>query len=73
MKLAACLSLGTLCGTLLLACPAAAQIDRSQTLPAAEIDPLDATTATHLENARRFLAEKQWDEAVDAIRRGMDG
>jgi hypothetical protein len=74
MKLAAWLSLGMLCGTLLLAGRAAGQIfDRSQTLPAAEVEPIDATTATHLENARRFLAEKQWEEAVDAIRRGMDG
>lgn len=73
MKLASWLSLGMLCGSLLAASPAGAQIERSQSLPAAEVDPLDATTATHLENARRFLAEKQWDEAVDAIRRGMDG
>ena len=39
----------------------------------AEVELLDATSATHLENARRFLTERQWEEAVDAIRRGMEG
>ena len=48
-------------------------IDRSVALAPAEVELLDATSATHLENATRFLAEKQWDEAVDAIRRAMEG
>src|SRR5262245_6744221 len=53
---------------------ASAQIfDRSTVLSPADVDLLDATSATHLENSRRFLAEKQWEEAVDAIRRAMEG
>lgn len=47
--------------------------ERPSLLSAAEIDLLDSASATHLENARRFLAEKQWEEAVDAIRRVMEG
>jgi outer membrane protein assembly factor BamB len=47
--------------------------ERTTTLSPADVDLLDATGATHLENARRFLAEKQWDEAVDSIRRAMEG
>lgn len=46
-----------------------AQFERSIVLPPAEVDGLDSTSATHLENAKRFLAEKQWAEAVEAIRR----
>src|SRR5262245_17032085 len=38
-------------------------------LPPAEVEQLDAASAAHLENARKFLAEKQWAEAVEAIRR----
>jgi outer membrane protein assembly factor BamB len=41
-------------------------------LPPAEVDLLDATSATHLENAKQFLAEKQWAEAVEAIRRAQE-
>src|SRR5262245_35544828 len=43
--------------------------DRSVTLPPAEVDQLDAGSAAHLENAKRFLAEGQWSEAVESIRR----
>jgi len=54
--------------------PAEAQIfERATALSPADVELLDATGATHLENARRFLAEKQWDEAVDSIRRAMEG
>jgi outer membrane protein assembly factor BamB len=52
---------------------AQAIFERTVALAPAEVDLVDATGATHLENARRFLAEKQWDEAVDAIRRAMEG
>ena len=54
----------------LLHTPAAAQVfDRSISLPPAEVELLDATSAAHLENARRFLAERQWSEGVESIRR----
>ena len=53
--------------------PAAAQFERAIVLPPAEVDGLDAASATHLENAKRFLAEKQWAEAVEAIRRVQEG
>jgi hypothetical protein len=43
--------------------------ERSITLPPSDIDQLDASSAAQLENAKRFLAERQWDEAVEAIRR----
>ena len=43
--------------------------DRSIVLPPAEVERLDATSSAHLENAKRFLAERQWAEAVEAIRR----
>lgn len=43
--------------------------ERPGVLAPAEVDLLDSAAATHLESARRFLAEKQWEEAVDAIRR----
>src|SRR5437763_5382405 len=43
--------------------------DRPIILPPAEIEPLDAASSAHLENAKRFLAERQWAEAVEAIRR----
>ena len=45
---------------------------RPSLLSPAEVDLLDSAAATHLESAKRFLAEKQWDEAVDAIRRVME-
>jgi outer membrane protein assembly factor BamB len=48
---------------------AEAQFERPTVLPPAEVDVLDSASATHLENAKRFLAEKQWAEAVEAIRR----
>ena len=47
--------------------------ERTTALSPADVDVLDASGATHLENARRFLTEKQWDEAVDSIRRAMEG
>ena len=73
MKLAVPLPLAILCLMWLPARLSMGQFERLRALPPAEVEPIDATTATHLENARRFLAEKQWDEAVDAIRRGMEG
>jgi hypothetical protein len=33
---------------------------------------LDAAGAAHLENARQLLAQKQYDEAVEAIRRVLE-
>jgi hypothetical protein len=36
------------------------------------VEEFDSNAATHLENSRRFLAEKQWGEAVEAIRRVME-
>src|SRR6478752_4663605 len=54
----------------LIASRLSAQVfERSISLPPAEIEQLDASSAAQLENARRFLAERQWDEAVEAIRR----
>ncbi|MFN0019217.1 MAG: PQQ-binding-like beta-propeller repeat protein [Pirellulaceae bacterium] len=53
--------------------PALGQIfERPSMLSPAEVDLLDSAAATHLESAKRFLAEKQWEEAVDAIRRVME-
>lgn len=46
-----------------------AQFDRSISLPPADVEELDSASAAHLENAKRFLAENQWAEAVEAIRR----
>src|SRR5581483_10493524 len=46
--------------------------DRPIALPPAEIEPLDTASAAHLENAKRFLAERQWAEAVEAIRRAEE-
>src|SRR5262245_10678387 len=43
--------------------------DRSVSLPPADIEQLDANGFAHLENASRFLAERQWSEAVETIRR----
>jgi len=55
---------------LLLAASAQAQIfGPTLVLPPAELDQLDAASAAHLENASRFLVEKQWAEAVESIRR----
>jgi outer membrane protein assembly factor BamB len=44
-------------------------VDRSISLPPADVEQLDAASAAHLENAKRFLAERQWSEAVESIRR----
>jgi hypothetical protein len=38
-------------------------------LPPADVEQLDSTGAAHLENAKRFLAEGQWEQAVESIRR----
>ncbi len=60
-----------LCG--LFAGPVCGQIfERSSPLPPADVERMDPAAATHLENADRFLAEKQWDEAIEAIRRVME-
>jgi outer membrane protein assembly factor BamB len=48
---------------------AAQVVDRSISLPPADVEQLDASSAAHLENAKRFLAERQWSEAVESIRR----
>ena len=49
---------------------ASAQVfERASSLPPADVEQLDSTAAAHLESARRFLAESQWDEAVESIRR----
>ena len=54
----------------LAAAPVRAQfVERSNSLPPADIDLVDSTSAAHLESAKRFLAEQQWDEAVESIRR----
>jgi outer membrane protein assembly factor BamB len=54
----------------LTAGPAGAQFaERTSSLPPADIDQIDAASAAHLESARRFLAEAQWEEAVESIRR----
>ena len=42
---------------LIWAGPTAAQFERSIVLPPAEVDELDSASATHLENAKRFLTE----------------
>ncbi len=42
---------------------------RSLALPPADVEELEATSLAHLESAKRFFAEKQWDEGVVSIRR----
>ena len=50
--------------------PASAQVfERASSLPPADVEELDSTAAAHLDSARRFVAESQWDEAVESIRR----
>jgi outer membrane protein assembly factor BamB len=46
--------------------------ERPSMLSPADVDLLDSAAVTHLESAKKFLAEKQWEEAVDAIRRVME-
>jgi len=46
---------------------------RQAALPPADVEQLDAASTAYLENARRFLAERQWSEAVEAIRRLEEG
>ncbi|WP_425616092.1 PQQ-binding-like beta-propeller repeat protein [Anatilimnocola sp. NA78] len=41
-------------------------------LPPADLQLLDSAGAAHLENARQLLAQKEWDEAVEAIRRVLE-
>ena len=49
---------------------ASAQVfERASSLPPADVEELDSTAAAHLDKARRFVAESQWDEAVESIRR----
>ena len=75
MKLARCylLFLPAVLAIALSARPAEGQVfERPNLLAPPEVDLLDSAAATHLESARRFLAEKQWEEAVDAIRRVME-
>ena len=58
---------------LVAAASVSAQIfERPTALPPAELELLDAASAAHLESAKRFLAESQWDEAVESIRRVME-
>lgn len=53
--------------------PLTAQVfERPSGLPAAEVDMIDNQAATHLENARRFLAASQWEEALESLRRADD-
>jgi len=63
-----------LCQSLLIvaaaAVPALGQVvERTSALPPAEVEQLDSASAAHLESAKRFLAEQQWEEAVESIRR----
>lgn len=59
--------------TVVAGVPALAQVfERPSMLSPADVDLLDSAAATHLESAKKFLAEKQWEEAVDAIRRVME-
>ena len=68
-----CLVLSTLACNLLFAAfvgRANGQVfERSSQLPPAEVEQLDASSAAHLENAKRFLGQQQWGEAVESIRR----
>ena len=50
--------------------PGLAQVGQpAAALPPADVEQLDSTSAAHLENAKRFLAEGQWEQAVESIRR----
>lgn len=52
---------------------AMAQIFREPTdLAGAELQLIDSAGAAHLENARQLLEQKQYDEAVEAIRRVLE-
>ncbi|MCI0358172.1 MAG: PQQ-binding-like beta-propeller repeat protein [Planctomycetaceae bacterium] len=62
------------CLSLVLMAAAAAPLpgqlaERASALPPAEIDELDSASAAHLESAKRFLGQQQWEEAVESIRR----
>ncbi len=64
------LSFFCLVAILSLSAIAAAQVfERSSALPPADVELLDAAAAAHLESAKKFLAEGQWDEAVESLRR----
>jgi outer membrane protein assembly factor BamB len=62
-----------MCLVCVAAAPLAAQFERTAALPPADLTELDSSGAAHLERARRFLAESQWEEAVEAIRRVQEG
>ena len=52
---------------------AQAQLFRGPTdLSSAELQLIDSAGAAHLENARQLLQQKEWGEAVEAIRRVLE-
>ena len=52
---------------------ATAQLFRGPTdLSSAELQLIDSAGAAHLENARQLLQQKEWGEAVEAIRRVLE-
>src|SRR5687768_12412859 len=63
----------SLCVCSLHARTGAAQIFPVPTdLSSAELQLIDSAGAAHLENARQLLEQKEWDEAVEAIRRVLE-
>lgn len=42
-------------------------------LSPAQVETIDAASRAHFDRAEQFLAQKQWDEAVQAFRRGLEG
>ncbi|HUY88531.1 MAG TPA: PQQ-binding-like beta-propeller repeat protein [Pirellulales bacterium] len=61
---AACYAL-TLAGPVRAQGPAAGRFELSDAI---RLDEADAATRTHLEQVRAFLANQQWDEAVETLR-----
>lgn len=46
---------------------------RSGGLAPAQVEAIDGSTRSHLERADQLLTQQKWNEAVDALRRGMEG
>src|SRR5271170_7778225 len=71
---AAAWSLG--CGLLLAAC---GSIARAQVFPgqfelsdSVHLDEVDSAVRGHLERVKAYVADQQWDEAVEALRQVME-
>jgi outer membrane protein assembly factor BamB len=46
---------------------------RTGRLTPAQVETIDGATRAHFERADQFLSQERWSEAVDALRRGLEG